>query len=443
MTSTALLTDHYELTMMQAALHSGAAHRRSIFELFGRRLPDGRRYGVVAGTGRFLQELADFRFGPEQIDDLARRRVVDDATLDYLRDYRFTGDIHGYAEGDIYFPGSPLLVVEGTFAEAVVLETLALSIYNHDCAVASAAARMVTAAGDRPCIEMGSRRTHEQAAVAAARAAYIVGFATTSNLQAGHVYGIPTAGTSAHSFTLLHDDEEAAFRAQVESLGSGTTLLVDTYDVRRAVDLAVAVAGPGLGGVRLDSGDLLAQAHEVRAQLDALGATGTKIVVTSDLDEYAIAALAAAPVDRYGVGTSLVTGSGHPTASLVYKIVSRADDSGRLVDVAKKSKDKASVGGRKHATRRLDDAGVAIAEVIGIGEVPGSDANDRELLVPLVRGGGVVADTSAAAARERHHAALAELPARAHRLSRGEPAIPTIFVDDEPPEAVLLRDPHA
>ncbi len=432
MTSTALLTDHYELTMVQAALHSGAAHRRSVFELFGRRLPDGRRYGVVAGTGRFLRALADFRFGPEEIDDLAARKVVDDATLDFLRDYRFTGDIYGYAEGEMYFPYSPLLVVEGSFAEAVVLETLALSIYNHDCAVASAASRMVMAAGDRPCIEMGSRRTHEWAAVGAARAAYITGFATTSNLEAGRTYDIPTAGTSAHSFTLLHDDEESAFRAQIESLGRNTTLLVDTYDVTRAVELAVRLAGTELGAVRLDSGDLVAQAHEVRAQLDRLGATTTKIVVTSDLDEYAIAALAAAPVDRYGVGTSLVTGSGYPTASLVYKIVSRADDSGRLVDVAKKSKDKASVGGRKFALRRLDENGVAEAEVVGIGERPTGDDNDRELLVQLVRDGEIIVDTGVEAARAHHAAALAELPVKATRLSKGEPVIPTLFVDDAP-----------
>lgn len=432
MTSTALLTDHYELTMVQAALHSGAAHRRSVFELFGRRLPDGRRYGVVAGTGRFLRALADFRFGPAEIDDLAARKVVDDATLDFLRDYRFTGDIYGYAEGEMYFPYSPLLVVEGSFAETVVLETLALSIYNHDCAVASAASRMVMAAGDRPCIEMGSRRTHEWAAVGAARAAYITGFATTSNLEAGRTYDIPTAGTSAHSFTLLHDDEESAFRAQIESLGRNTTLLVDTYDVTRAVELAVRLAGTDLGAVRLDSGDLVAQAHEVRAQLDRLGATNTKIVVTSDLDEYAIAALAAAPVDRYGVGTSLVTGSGYPTASLVYKIVSRADDSGRLVDVAKKSKDKASVGGRKFALRRLDENGVAEAEVVGIGERPTGDDNDRELLVQLVSGGEIIVDTGVEAARAHHAAALAELPVKATRLSKGEPVIPTLFVDDAP-----------
>ncbi len=427
MTSSALLTDHYELTMLQAALHSGAAERTSVFELFGRRLPDGRRYGVVAGVGRMLEELAEFTFGDNELQFLERHKVVDAATLDYLRDYRFTGSMWGYAEGEIYFPGSPLLIVESTFAQACMLETILLSIYNHDCAIASAASRMATAAGGRPLIEMGARRTHEQAAVAAARAAYICGFATTSNLEAARRYGIPSTGTAAHSFTLLHDSESQAFTAQLESLGKRTTLLVDTYDVKAAVDLAVQLAGPELGAVRLDSGDLVTQAHEVRAQLDALGATGTRIVVTSDLDEYAIAALAAAPVDMYGVGTSLVTGSGRPTAGLVYKLVARADDRGEMINVAKKSLDKNSVGGRKYAMRRVSDSGDAEAEVIGIGEAPVNDGNDRELLVPLVRDGEVVADAGANAGRAHHKRALSELPAEARRLSHGEPIIPTIF----------------
>jgi nicotinate phosphoribosyltransferase len=309
-----------------------------------------------------------------------------------------------------------------------------LSILNHDSAVAGAASRMTSAAGDRPCIEMGSRRTHEEAAVASARAAYVAGFATTSNLEAGRRHGVPTAGTAAHAFTLLHDDEREAFTAQVESLGKGTTLLVDTYDVRRAVELAVEIAGPELGAVRLDSGDLLAQAVEVRAQLDRLGATRTRIVVTSDLDEHAIAALAAAPVDLYGVGTSLVTGSGAPTAGMVYKLVARTDDTGALVGVAKKSKDKQSVAGRKYALRRRSPGGVAEAELVGIGERPADDGDDRELLVPLLRGGRVV-DPDALAldrARERHAASRAELPAAAHRLQRGEPVIPTVFVDEHP-----------
>ncbi|MCY7287681.1 MAG: nicotinate phosphoribosyltransferase, partial [Cryobacterium sp.] len=302
-----------------------------------------------------------------------------------------------------------------------------LSILNHDCAIASAASRMTNAAGGRPCIEMGSRRTHEWAAVAAARAAYIAGFATTSNLEAWRIHGTPTAGTSAHAFILLHDSERAAFEAQVASLGPGTTLLVDTYDVAAAVSLAVEVAGTGLGAVRLDSGDLLVQAREVRAQLDALEAKETRIIVTSDLDEHAIAALAAAPVDAYGIGTSLVTGSGAPTAGLVYKLVAREDSAGNLVDVAKKSKDKLSVGGRKWALRRLNSRGVAEAEVIGIGKRPIADANDRPLLIDLMRNGESVADLSLDTARTRHQQSLAELPPSALQLSRGDPVIPTIF----------------
>ena len=432
--STGLLTDHYELTMVEAALRSGAASRRCVFEVFARRLPEGRRYGVVAGTGRLVEAVERFRFTEAEIEFLRTTGVVDEPTLEFLAGYRFTGDIWGYAEGECYFPGSPVLVVESDFAEAVVLETLVLSILNHDSAVASAASRMTSAAGDRPCIEMGSRRTHEEAAVASARAAYIAGFATTSNLEAGRRYGVPTAGTAAHAFTLLHDDEREAFAAQIASLGKGTTLLVDTYDVTRAVELAVELAGPELGAVRLDSGDLLAQAREVREQLDRLGATGTKIVVTSDLDEHAIAALAAGPVDRYGVGTSLVTGSGAPTAGMVYKLVARTDDSGELVGVAKKSKDKHSVAGRKYALRRRSAKGVAEAEVIGIGEAPANDGDDRALLVPLVTGGEVVDRDALAldAARARHDASRAELPPAAHRLQRGEPVIPTVFEDAQP-----------
>ena len=430
--STALLTDRYELTMVEAALRSGAADRRCVFEVFARRLPDGRRYGVVAGTGRLLEALPRFRFDEADLADLRRHAVVDDATLDWLAGYRFRGDIWGYGEGETFLPGSPILVVESTFAEGVLLETLVLSILNHDCAIAAAASRMVVAAHGRPCLEMGSRRTHEAAAVAAARAAYVAGFAGTSNLEAGRCYGIPTIGTAAHAFTLLHDSEREAFAAQVAGLGTGTTLLVDTYDVTEGVATAVEVAGRGLGAVRLDSGDLLEQAYEVRAQLDALGARETRIVVTSDLDEYAIAALAAAPVDSYGVGTSLVTGSGAPTAGLVYKLVAREDATGALVGVAKKSVEKTSVGGRKWALRRRSH-GVARAEVIGIGHLPGQDGDDspdRDLLVPLVRAGEVVGAEPLDAARDRHAASLAELPATARQLSRGEPAIPTAMEPD-------------
>jgi nicotinate phosphoribosyltransferase len=428
--STALLTDHYELTMLQAALSDGTAERRSVFELFARRLPPGRRYGVVAGTDRALDALERFRFGTAEIGWLREREIVDAATCDWLADYRFCGDVWGYAEGEMYFPSSPVLVVEGTFAETVVLETLVLSILNHDSAIASAAARMVGAAAGRPCIEMASRRTEEWSAVAAARAAYIAGFATTSNLEAGRTYGIPTAGTSAHSFTLVHDSERDAFTSQVESLGAGTTLLVDTYDIAEAVRIGVEVAGPDLGAVRIDSGDLVSLAWRVRAQLDDLGATDTRIVVTSDLDERAIASLASAPVDVYGVGTALVTGSGAPTSGFVYKPVARADADGTLVPVAKRSTEKLSVGGRKYALRRRSASGRAEAEVIGIGEPPVNDGDDRSLLVPLVESGRRVHHDSLDDARARHRVALDELPDAARKLSEGEPVIETVFEGD-------------
>jgi nicotinate phosphoribosyltransferase len=427
--STALLTDHYELTMLQAALAAGTADRRAVFELFPRRLPEGRRYGVVAGVGRALDAIERFRFDADAIDVLREHGVVDDPTLEWLSGYRFRGDIWGYPEGEMYFPYSPLMSVESTFAEAVLLETLLLSILNHDSAMASAASRMTWAAGSRPCIEMGSRRTHEEAAVASARAAYISGFVTTSNLAARQRYGVPTAGTSAHSFTLLHDSERDAFTAQVTSLGKGTTLLVDTYDIVEAVRLGVEVAGTDLGAVRIDSGDLGLLAQQVRDQLDELGATSTRIIVTSDLDEHAIAALAAAPVDGYGVGTSLVTGSGHPTCGFVYKLVSREGADGQMVNVAKKSKDKISIGGRKFALRRRSPGGVAQAEVVGIGAPPADDGDDRSLIVPLVRDGEVVGRESLATMRERHAASREELPLTARQMSRGEPCIPTEHLD--------------
>ncbi|MEO7421474.1 MAG: nicotinate phosphoribosyltransferase, partial [Ornithinibacter sp.] len=248
-----------------------------------------------------------------------------------------------------------------------------------------------------------------------------------SNLRARQLYGVPSAGTSAHSFTLLHDTEADAFRAQVESLGKGTTLLVDTYDITEAVRLGVEIAGPELGAVRIDSGDLGLLAERVRTQLDSMGAHDTRIVVTSDLDEFAIAGLASAPVDGYGVGTELVTGSGHPTCGFVYKLVAREDTTGKLEGVAKKSNDKISIGGRKYALRRLSPDGVAEAEVLGIGRPAFDDGDDRALLVPLVRAGEVVGREPLERARERHLRSRDELPLAARQLSRGEPVIGTVF----------------
>ncbi|WP_174520401.1 nicotinate phosphoribosyltransferase [Curtobacterium ammoniigenes] len=427
--TTALLTDQYELTMVDAALKDGTADRRCVFEVFARRLPDGRRYGVAAGLGRFLGALKDFRFGDEEIGFLRDRGVVDAATARWLEEYRFRGTIRAYREGEMYFPNSPVLQIEGSFAESVVLETLALSILNADSAVASAAARMVSAADGRPVAEMGSRRTGEWSAVAAARAAYIAGFGATSNLEAGRTWGIPTMGTAAHAFTLLHASEEEAFRSQLAALGTGTTLLVDTYDIARAVDTAVRLTDGVLGGVRIDSGDLPSVVRAVRSQLDALGARGTTITVTNDLDEFTIAALRGAPVDAYGVGTSVVSGSGHPAAGMVFKLVARESAAGDLEPVAKKSVDKATIGGRKWAGRRLS-GGAAIAEVIRV--EPTSVIDERPLLVGVAEHGEVdprwLGTDGVQAARRHHRGAKQELPADAERIGRGDPAIPTLVV---------------
>ncbi len=236
---------------------------------------------------------------------------------------------------------------------------------NSDSAVASAASRMVVAADGRPIIEMGSRRTQEYAAVTAARAAYLAGFQATSNLEAGYRYDIPVSGTAAHAWTLAHvnedgtPNEEAAFRTQIETLGVETTLLVDTYDITKGVETAVKVAGPELGGVRIDSGDLGPVTRRVRKQLDELGNHNTKIVVSSDLDEFAIAGLRGDPVDVYGVGTSVVTGSGAPTAGMVYKVVEVEGH-----PVAKRSSSKKSQGGAKRAIRTYRSTGVAVEELV-------------------------------------------------------------------------------
>lgn len=431
--SSALLTDHYELTALDAALASGVAGCASTFELFARRLPKGRRFGVVAGTARALDAVANFRFGAEELAYLEARGFLSDAALGFLEQYRFSGDISGYAEGELYFPHSPVLTVSSSFAEGLVLETVLLSIFNHDSAVASAAARMRVAAGDRFLIEGGGRRTHEGAAVAAARAAFIAGFDVSSNLEAGRSAAVPTAGTTMHAFTLAHRSEREAFDAQVSRFGCDTSFLVDTYDTPTGIDNAVAAcaaAGGVPGAVRIDSGDLYVEAIDARARLDAAGATATQIVVSGDLDEYEIARLATAPVDRYLAGTQVVVGSGAPTASMVYKLVSvadRDDPTGPQRSVAKASAAKISVGGAKVAVRLLDDTGHAYEECVVARAVPPTQMADgpfsRHLQVPLIRAGVVVADTSISTARAHCAAALAELRPAARDLTAGRPAL--------------------
>ncbi|WP_442873752.1 nicotinate phosphoribosyltransferase [Corynebacterium sp. SCR221107] len=420
----------YELTMLESALKDGTAFRQCSFEVFARRLQNERRYGVVAGIPRVLEAVSKFVFTEQQ---LASLDFLSDETIKFLRNYRFSGQIDGYREGELYFPNSPLLTVRGTFAECVVLETVILSIMNADSAIASAAARMVTAADGRPIIEMGSRRTHEAAAVTAARAAYLAGFVGTSNLEAVCRYGIPGAGTAAHAWTLLHvnedgtPNEEAAFRSQIETLGVDTTLLVDTYDITNGVRTAIKVAGTELGAVRIDSGDLGVMTRKVRQELDALGAYNTRIVVSSDLDEYAIAGLRGEPVDSFGVGTSVVTGSGAPTAAMVYKLVE--------VDghpVSKRSRGKNTVGGAKRALRTHRATGTAVEEIVYPfdSEAPTfANLKFTELTIPLMRD-GLVVEGLATLEQSRDYLAqqLVTLPWEGLALSKDEPVLQTRFV---------------
>ncbi|KAB8288730.1 nicotinate phosphoribosyltransferase [Bifidobacterium ramosum] len=431
--SPALMTDMYEYTMLDATLRDGTANRKCVFEVYTRHLPEGRRYGVTAGTGRILDALERFHLDDEDLKFLSDRKVVSPETIKWLENYHFSGSIKGYREGEMFFPNSPILQVEGTFGECTLLETLVLSILNYDSAVASAASRMVSAAKDRPCMDMGGRRTNEWAAVAAARAAVIGGFKGTANLLAAQMYGLKAIGTAAHCFTLVHDSERDAFASQIAALGKNTTLLVDTYNIEEAVKTAVEVAGPQLGGIRIDSGDLASLAQRVRNQLDALGATNTKITVTNDLDEYALAALQTAPVDSYGVGTMLVTGSGAPTCAMVYKLTERENADGTMQPVAKKSKDKASIPGRKLAYRSYEYNLADCEHVISGSEdalakyVPQDGWKD--LLVDYVDHGEIdpqyQGHDAIMAAHEYRAQALAELPITAQSLMKGEPVIPT------------------
>ena len=430
--STAFLTDKYEITMLQSALKDGTANKQAVFELFARKLPDGRRYGVVAGTARAIEAVKEFRFTDTQLAYLAADPVINDDTIDYLRNYEFKGTITGYHEGDVYFPYSPILTVEGTFGDAVLLETLLLSILNHDSAVASAAARMVQATqGKSGIIEMGSRRTHDASAVDAARAAYITGFSATSNLEAGFRYGIPTTGTSAHAFTLAHKDEKEAFKEQVEALGVKTTLLVDTYDIEQGIRNAVEVAGPELGGIRIDSGDLYEETMKARALLDSLGAKDTKIILSSDIDEFSIAELMekGVPFDGIGAGTRVVTGSGHPTASMVYKLVAIEDEDGTMRSVAKKASGKKSIGGKKIAYRIYHNQHIfdEFFTTDGMVTVEGHEV-PRPVQVTYIDKGEYFIPTLDEI-RDYHKFAMDTLPASAKTTLAGKPYLEARLVD--------------
>ncbi len=425
--------------MVESALQAGTATQLCVFEIFTRGLPALRAYGVVAGIDRVVDAVQRFRFDEQTVGHLQKTGVVQSEVMgNWLREYRFGGDITGYAEGELFFPYSPVLTVSGGFAECVVLETVLLSILNHDCAVASAAARVADAAAGKLFVEGGSRRTDLESAVAAARAAHVGGFAMTSNLEAGRRHGIPTAGTTAHAFVLAHDSETEAFRAQLATLGASSTYLVDTFDVAEGIRNAVAVVGTQIGAVRIDSGDLFAESRAARRLLDRLGAHQCQIVVSGDLDEFTIDDLekAGAPIDTFLVGTSLVTGSGHPTASMVYKLVAvaSADRSAPLRAVGKLSPNKRTVGGQKTVYRTFGPDGFFNGEVLSVlpVEVPQSSMCPQ---IPIFRDGEVVMQRSdVAASRARCLLRRERLqPQDRTPWPQNSPAVPTIWQGIEEP----------
>lgn len=412
MSNLAMKTDLYEFTMLQSALEAGIAHRKGVFELFNRRLPQGRTYAVTAGTARAIEAITQFHFDETDLKFLSN--YLNEDTIQYLRDFSFRGTVYGYPEGELFFPYSPILTVEGTFGEAVLLETLLLSIMNYDSAVASAASRLRVAAKNIPLQELGARRVNEDAAVNAARAAYIGGFNGTSNVLAAKRYGVPVFGTAAHAFTLANESEKEGFAAQVRALGVGTTLLVDTYDIRQGIRNAIEVAGPELGAVRLDSGDPMVEIPAARILLDSLGATKTRIVFSGDLDYDVVTAIAEAglPCDGFGIGSSVVTGDGHPNCGFVYKLVSMEYSDGKMHPVAKKASGKGSVGGQKTVYRNYDDDWNVNEEHIFTYDPDGTEVKGmRRVQEVFIQNGRVIKLPTTEEARELHASSVKTMPA--------------------------------
>ncbi len=398
MTTPALLTDRYQLSMLAGYAAAGLAERRAVFELFVRELPACRRFLVAAGVGRMVAALSALRFTEADLAWLDRDRVLGPvlarpAVRALFEGLRFRGRVLAVPEGRLCFPGEPLVRVEGTLAEAQLVETLLLSIVNHDTRVASKAARIVIAAQGRPCFEFGTRRTHERAAVDAARAAYVAGFAGTSNEEAARTWGVPVTGTMAHAFVLAFaaDDgeagEELAFRSFGETFEAPSIALVDTFDTLRGVERAARAMGDKLAGVRLDSGDLAALAPLARARLDAAGHPKARLVLSNDLDEYAISALLhdKVPADAFGVGTMAVCTPDAPALGAVYKVVALEDARGRLTAVQKRAPGKGGTAGVKQVLRVRDGDG--LHDVIGLDDEARGSRDAEPLLVPVFDGG--------------------------------------------------------
>ncbi|ERS87621.1 MULTISPECIES: nicotinate phosphoribosyltransferase [unclassified Halomonas] len=415
----ALLTDLYQLTMLQAYWGEGM-RERATFSLFFRRLPETRRFMLACGQQHAAELATRLRFRAAHLADLAETGLFEDAFLEWLGDWRFTGDIWTLPEGSPVFENEPFMEVDAPIVEAQLLESLVMNLVQLETVIASKAVRVVLAADGRPVMDFGLRRMHGvDAAVRGVRAYRTAGLAGTSNVLGGLRHDLPLSGTMAHSYVLAHDDEEAAFRAFARRY-PGTTLLVDTHDtpagVRKVIALMDAEPGLRVGAVRLDSGDLGGLAREARALLDAAGHPEVKIVASSGLDEWQIAALveAGAPIDGFGVGTEIGVSSDAPVIDLSYKLVEYAGTP-RL----KHSPGKVNLPCRKQLYRRHDAEGRFVSDIIALRDEPGIEG--QALLRPLVRGGRLAAEEMALAseARERVADALGRLPEALRRLAPG------------------------
>lgn len=420
---TALATDLYQLTMMAGYHASGQTEPRT-FELFVRGLPEHRNYLVAAGMEQALEYLAALRFTADEIEWLRGLPALADVPRtffdDYLPAFRFTGEVWALEEGEVFFAHEPILRVTAPAAEAQLVETALVGIITFQTSVASKASRVVTAAGGRTVIEFGSRRAHgPAAAVHAARAAYIAGCAATSNVEAGRRYGIPVSGTMAHSWVMGFADEIDAFRQYMAIFGGHSTLLIDTYDTVAAAR-RIAASGLRPSAVRLDSGDLLALAREVRRIFDEAGLGATRILVSGDLDEARIASLVAAgaPIDGFGVGTAISAVSDAPALGGVYKLVETMEG-GSARPTMKLSAGKRTFPGRKQVWR-VTDAGIATYDVIGL---DGEAAQDgRPLLVRAMRNGArVLPPTPIDELQARALQRVAQLPEALRSLEPGPP----------------------
>ena len=429
-----LLTDLYELTMVAGYVQKNV-DARATFELFVRHLPPHRNYLVAAGLEQAQSFLENVCFLAEDISYLGSLPLfkhVTKAFFEFLERFHFTGDVWALPEGTIFFPGEPVLRVTAPIAEAQLVETSLLAIVNLQTIVASKAARVTTAAAGRPVIEFGSRRAHGvEAGVFASRAAYIGGCAGTSNTYAGCRFGIPVYGTQAHSWIMAHVDESSAFSNFLEVFPEQSTLLVDTYDVHAAIDKIIAL-GRKPRGIRLDSGNVLADSRWARERLDSQGWTDVQIFVSGDLDEYRIDTLLhdGACIDSFGVGTALSTSSDAAYVGVIYKLV-EVEERGQLRSTAKFSEEKKTYPGRKQVFRFVDERGTFSRDLIGLEEEFFSEADT--LLIPVMRGGrrleAVQQESAAAAksARERFLSCRTHLPPRFVDLAVTKPPFPVHY----------------